>query len=1591
MNNIFNQAQNFLNPIAQRLSQGANSLQRFIQSPQQAKVIPDIVAPAENRPTIPLPAPFLQAAKPFQQPITAVQHAGEALANLPGQIFSNPVNAAINTGLDIGRIGASALGAPAQPTVPTQPELKSPLAKLAYSVATKMAPEAVPADKLKIDTPPQSFLGNYAGAAAPLAPFSSGLGLVAPSGETGSIISQTPTSFLQAAGKGAIAAAPKGFETGFLQGLSTHMNEKDLSQQIIKAVGDGTISAAQFAALGGITAGGKYIIDSNKAKQAIQFLNSPEGQRGSVDFNAKLGDIQQQNQNPDLTTYENALNNGDMQATAELGAKYPDDMRFQVHKYMDVTPNLDDLTQKARNNALVAKLDAFKQLNGGEVPTDTTQPTRFLKGAQKPEPSIPGGMENPANEVAKPTSLLADIGRHTDTDTTFIQRYGKNIDLKPISKGGSSRNVYDLGDKVVKIAKTAKGLEQNGLEGDMYAPVPEVIEKGKDYVIVEKIGPPDTLTKQFVKDLRDAQLSTSHYTDALNKVSEKYRTAGNEDLANIADDLMNYDPLMNDLTAIRNWGTSKDGLPVLVDAGALNKGINFSSKVDDLVLNDYQAIQAARKTVPIPEGETPIRFLKGAPKSEPPLPGSLENPAAEATQPSFLASRMDAINRTTTGAKPPETTQPSFLSQRMDAINKATQPTTNALSEFENSIKSSPKESIAYFNDQGEKIYQTTAGGKYSAKIPVEDAGKIADAVMTSHNHRLVDPANPSSELNAIATQPDSYDIQQAIEKGVKEVRTVSPLGTVSDKIPDNLDKASVGDAFKQASINGELAYKEALAGGQNKYMANAMRVKAENDALIKGLDIQVTKTPDASFLQSAPTAPTENVGFLQGLKNKVSSLFGGGGQEAPPQQPTTPDLGATKERGFITTVKESPNATQDLKDAVTGTYNVRHNSDLLQAANARIASNPESAMQFAMNDKSDESVATANLLVKQLSEKGNTQVAADIVNQKAAQLTEAGRTIQAASLFDSLSPEGIGQLAAKTIQKYNIAAKQKIPELNGDQLQAFQDMAAKVQSLPEGTAKNAARADLMQSISDLTPKSWTERLVNNFAEALNLPRSIMATGDLSAPLRQGAFLVGRPKQWVPAFKDMFKYAFSKDSFTQGMDDIKASPNYEMMQNSGLSLTDPSAPDLTGREEAFMSNFSEKIPVFGKIAAGSNRAYTGFLNQLRANTFNDLYQKAQDQGVLDERPQVATDIAHFVNTATGRGDFPGTGGVARASVLLSNAFFSPRLMASRLSLLNPVYYVQQDPFVRKEALNSLMGFAATGIAITSLAKMGGAQVSDDPRSSDFGKIKVGNTRYDPWGGFQQYIVAATRLISGQMVSSTTGKEIHLGEGYKPTTRLDIAERALESKQSPLASFVTGLLRGVTATGEPFEVPREVASRFIPLLYQDIYELQKEWGAKGYLMAVPGVFGVGSQTYGDQIPMKGKTATGKPNIQWRQEPGLPEVLINKVTGKEVSNIPQNEWKPLQEKRNADTLQKIALSKAQAEVLATGKAQQVGSKYVSLVNGIVTTKDVGPKPKKTPLFTGKGSATAKLFGGTKAKKSTLFGSQKTKKGSTLFSGM
>ncbi len=450
-----------------------------------------------------------------------------------------------------------------------------------------------------------------------------------------------------------------------------------------------------------------------------------------------------------------------------------------------------------------------------------------------------------------------------------------------------------------------------------------------------------------------------------------------------------------------------------------------------------------------------------------------------------------------------------------------------------------------------------------------------------------------------------------------------------------------------------------------------------------------------------------------------------------------------------------------------------------------------------------------------------------------------------------------------------------------------------------EGNLKNFTRVFGKELTDGLLNKRTTFQKMKDLGYQLaNLPRSLMSSFDLSAPLRQGVFMVSKPKTFSKDFAKMFKYFLSEKNYGEAMLEISNRPTFQLMKENKLAITDLGT-SVTEREEAFMSNLAEQIPIIGKGVRASSRAYTGFLNRIRADVFDDFVKNGKKLNVDD--PRFLEDAARFINNATGRGDFKWMGktgeAIEKGSPILNGVFFSPRLMASRLSMINPFFYHSLQPDVRKQAHLQLFTFASMAGTVLGLAKLGGAEIETDPRSSDFAKIKYGNTRYDILGGFQQPIRAACQIGLGQTKSSTTGKINDLNGGYNQTTRFDILTHFLEAKESPIFSFAVGLMEGKNYIGEKFDVPTEIAKRFIPMVMQDVQDLYSEYGTEGIPMAIPGVFGVGSQTYGG-VSTFGLKGSDYPELQKELDRldtsmGYPTLTVynQDITVKEYKDLKQ----------------------------------------------------------------------------------------------------
>ena len=379
-----------------------------------------------------------------------------------------------------------------------------------------------------------------------------------------------------------------------------------------------------------------------------------------------------------------------------------------------------------------------------------------------------------------------------------------------------------------------------------------------------------------------------------------------------------------------------------------------------------------------------------------------------------------------------------------------------------------------------------------------------------------------------------------------------------------------------------------------------------------------------------------------------------------------------------------------------------------------------------------------------------------------------------------------------------------------------------------------------------------------NFYDALNTTKALNSFGEMSFGFRQGLGAIHTKPFWT-SWGKAAKAGFSESFYTAKKAAIEADPFFPLAEKSGVALTDVSR--LAQREDQFVSRFAEKIPVVGKLIKANHRAASTFLNEIRFQNFKALLRDAKNQGLNPQaNAKLVKDIAEYVNVSTGRGSL---GKLEAFAGPLNVAFYSPRLIASRMKILNsmnPLAYRNSPMFIRKQYLKSLASIAATGVTANILGNMLGGETGDNPVSSDLGKVKFGNMRLDPWGGLQQYVVLANRMVAGA-ASSITGKEYDLGENYGSPTRRDKLGEFFGNKLSPVASMFYDWLGDSDYKGNPIEWKARVIEGVIPLFLQDMYELSQE-DPQLFPLFFPGFVGMGVQNLGEtKTPLSKDLAEG----------------------------------------------------------------------------------------------------------------------------------
>lgn len=397
-----------------------------------------------------------------------------------------------------------------------------------------------------------------------------------------------------------------------------------------------------------------------------------------------------------------------------------------------------------------------------------------------------------------------------------------------------------------------------------------------------------------------------------------------------------------------------------------------------------------------------------------------------------------------------------------------------------------------------------------------------------------------------------------------------------------------------------------------------------------------------------------------------------------------------------------------------------------------------------------------------------------------------------------------------------------------------------------------------MRLRDQLKQRTQLRKIYDGAGNVIRFSRALMTGGEFSAVFRQGGFtFLSHPALSTRAMKSMFQALMSEKEQFRINEEIQTRPNAPLYQRNKLQFTE-SGVRLSTMEEHYMFRISEKIgknplakyPI--KFVNAFQRAYTTYLNRIRADAFDALLDTYGDSPVMQKQ------IAELINVATGRGSssvgrFVGPGA--------NTLFFAPRYTISRFQLLLGQPAWSGNKATRKMVIQEY-GRALAGAAVVySLGMMAGGTIEDDPRSSDFGKVKLGNTRIDPLFGLAQVSALLSKEATGYR---KTGKgklipirEANLAFPFKDEVELpfgqpnawDVIASFGRSKLSPAVGSGVSLLVGKDPVGQKFQLSDALIQSATPITYGDILKAMEEQGVeRGLAIATLAMFGMGVQTY-----------------------------------------------------------------------------------------------------------------------------------------------
>ncbi len=447
---------------------------------------------------------------------------------------------------------------------------------------------------------------------------------------------------------------------------------------------------------------------------------------------------------------------------------------------------------------------------------------------------------------------------------------------------------------------------------------------------------------------------------------------------------------------------------------------------------------------------------------------------------------------------------------------------------------------------------------------------------------------------------------------------------------------------------------------------------------------------------------------------------------------------------------------------------------------------------------------------------------------------------------------------------------------------------------------------------------------------------SLVASLDNSFIGRQGlTTLMTHPTIWVKAakesFKDIYKALRTKHGNQTAKDILRADI---VSRDRYLDGTYQKAGIIAKIEEQFPTSNPQRIPFLGRAFKASEVAFENSAMRMRVGLFDLLLDQAKSNG-LKADDVLIQDIGKLVNSMTARASTKDKG-------FIKAVFWAPKMMAANINTLTAHGFGSgigfggrlETSFAREQAALNLTKMILTTAGVAAMINaMKPGSVELDPRSSDFLKVRIGNTRIDLTGGKGQYLIFFARFLAmlggaeGSIKSAQTKILTKLNTGkFGDPTLMNVALDFLTNKTTPLIrTGIEVLGKGKTFEGKKPTVSAALGSTFTPIFLQNMYEdIFGDYPEPNKFVAVANwldAFGVNANTYQpiqeysekDTIEMNElRDMIGKDKLKEL------EIIYNKTVNSKIDrivkqqnylNLPNEEKKKVIEEIRRETKQQV----------------------------------------------------------------------------------